>query len=629
MTRSSSSKLRWLLVVVLAAWVVGLFFTSTATWLRPFASGAGEILGKEIRVPGADRRPGRAGIARIDLDDGKSRLLVIRAAAGDAFSLQIKDGVTGDVARLSRFPARDEAMDVLVPLDPRKLPRRLRLTLWNRSRSDLVIEQVTIGQLRSGYRLLRGIYLAAGPLLLILVAGANRGKWGLYLEGADVVGVEQWPRWDGTVAATLFLVCFTVFRWAPVHQLLDSKFITVVSHSLIHSGSVALPENFQPARRAREIYTLKPVGEKTYHFFSSAPAVLNAPIVGVFEAFGVRPVGDDGDYWGHNERKILRFSAAMLAALLCVLLFWTARIWLPPGYALLVVLVFAFGSQIFSTISRPFWSHAWTTVLLAGALYLLVSPRLRDRGWSYVAISTLLCWAYFCRPPMSLAVIGVTLYVAFARRRVLGRFLVTGLFWAGLFAVYALQTYGTILPPYFFSSHVQSGRLAGGLLLTSYPEAMVGTLVSPGRGLLVYVPILLLVLILLVRYWRYLPDKPLAVTALGVCVAHWQLVSVFRNWWGGQSFGPRLMSDLVPWFVLLAVLALAAVRDAQKAGAFDWTRAKTGAVLLLVAASVFINTRGAISQETQRGAGIWNWRYPQFMAGLIPRPDIRDEGQTD
>ena len=89
------------------------------------------------------------------------------------------------------------------------------------------------------------------------------------------------------------------------------------------------------------------------------------------------------------------------------------------------------------------------------------------------------------------------------------------------------------------------------------------------------------------------------------------------------------MSDLVPWFVLLAVLALAAVRDAQEAGTFDWTRWKSVAVLLLVAASVFINTRGAISQETQRGAGIWNWRYPQFMAGLIPRPDIRDEGQTD
>lgn len=236
-------------------------------------------------------------------------------------------------------------------------------------------------------------------------------------------------------------------------------------------------------------------------------------------------------------------------------------------------------------------------------------------------MSTLLCWAYFCRPPMSLAIVGVTAYLFLTRRRVLWPFMATGVGWAFLFVVYARSTFGTWVPPYFLSSHLESGRLAGGLLLSSYPSAVVGTLFSPGRGLFIYVPLSLLTLYLVTRWWRWLPEKGLAVTALGVWLAQWQLVSLFRNWWGGQSFGPRLMSDVVPWIFLLAALALAGLRQAKIAGAYRWTAYRWATIGFVVAASIFVNVRGAWVQETQRGAGIWNWRYPQFLAGMLERPD--------
>ncbi len=623
--RRGVGPLAWTLAGILALWIVGLFFLPPRFWLEPFAYGEIETLSGPMEVPPEDGRAGRRSLSPIRLEEGSSAILTLRAAAGPGFSLQLKDRESGSVVRLQRFPPRTESTSLRVILDSRDLPAKLRLALWNRNRSAVSIEEVSRQPLGNGYRWTPVVYLLLGPLLLLLLAASSRHLWVSYLrptEGADDAATVR--SGDRLMMVLVFLLCFTVFRAAPVHQLLDSKFLSVVSHSVLHSGTVALPETFARSARARQIYTLRPVGDKTYHFFAAAPAVLNAPFVGLFELAGVAPMDGAGRYLGHNEQRILRFVAAILAATLCAVLFLIARVWVPPGWALGLTFAFAFGSQILSVMSRPFWSHVWATLLLSLAIWILVVPRWRERWVAYLARSTLLCWAYFCRPPLSLAIIGVTVYLLARRRRFLLPYLTTGAVWASLFAIYAYRTYGSLVPPYFLSSHLESGRLAGGLLLTSYPEALAGTLISPGRGLLVYVPLVGVILWTVLRRWRSLPDRALAVTALGVCLAHWQLVSLFRNWWGGQSFGPRLMSDLLPWLFLLAVLGAAALRSDLRQGRASWAPWKTAAIGLLVALSFFIHFRGAWVQETQRGAGIWNWRYPQFLAGLLERPEAAE-----
>jgi hypothetical protein len=151
--------------------------------------------------------------------------------------------------------------------------------------------------------------------------------------------------------------------------------------------------------------------------------------------------------------------------------------------------------------------------------------------------------------------------------------------------------------------------------------------------LLVYVPIIIFILFLLIRFRHYVRFKRMVVVSVFVVTAHLLLVSSFANrwgdWWGGASFGPRYLADLVPWFSALAIVGLdgmlhwrrqhAAPRSTQ--WKLMWA---TGAVLL--ALSVMINARGALSQETwrwtqpindrQMRALLWDWRHPQFLAGL-------------
>ena len=632
------------LIAALFVWVAVLLFIPAQSWWRPFAEEPGEALagsatgvgGKPAVVvpPKRGNQAGRGVLGRLSLTEDRDSLLVLGVEGTPGFGLEINDGQTGRRIRVARLPPVTARADHRILLDAEGLPGEIQLVVWNRGRSELIIETAEARVLRQGYLWPRRLFWLAGWGILLILVLVNRKGIPRYLasrahtaadsaarSSSDGTLEASWRRWDAGTSLLILLLCFAVFLRSPVHQILDSKYISVVSHSLITNGSLAVPDSFVPAQRAKIGYTLRRAGDKTYHFFSSAPAVLNAPIVAGFAMAGIRPVAPEGDFLAHHELRILRFAAAIVAAGLCVTLFLIARVWLSPGPSLLLSLVFAFGTQIFSSISRPYWSHGWATLLLAGGLWLLVSPRWRDKAGTYVAISTLLCWAYFCRPSMSLSILGVTLFLLATRRSFVTPFVATGMIWAGVFLLYSWTTFGTWLPPYFLSSHLESGRLAGGLLVSSYPKGVVGTLISPGRGLFVYVPIFALILWVTVRRWKWIPDIPLAMTALGVCLAHWQLVSFFRNWWGGQSFGPRLMSDIVPWFFILAVLGVVAVEKARSVGEFRWTLPKGMAVTLIVAASLFVNTRGATSKEAQRGAGLWNWRYPSFMAGIIPRPD--------
>src|SRR5262249_17706220 len=150
--------------------------------------------------------------------------------------------------------------------------------------------------------------------------------------------------------------------------------------------------------------------------------------------------------------------------------------------------------------------------------------------------------------------------------------------------------------------YYRASRLYFGVFWT----ALAANLISPGRGLLVYVPVLLFVGYLLVCYRRELVFPRIVVMALGVIIFHLAVMSSFGHWWGGYSFGPRFSTGLVPWFVVLAILGVQArcVWLRKHATKDDGLSRKLepfwGALLLLI--GVTINGLGAADRRTQ----VWN-----------------------
>jgi len=156
-------------------------------------------------------------------------------------------------------------------------------------------------------------------------------------------------------------------------------------------------------------------------------------------------------------------------------------------------------------------------------------------------------------------------------------------------------------------------------------KPLAAHLVSPGRGLLVYVPIVLFVLWLLVRYARALRHHSLLALAGAVIVAHLVVISGFVMWHAGMAYGPRYTTGIVPWLFLLAVLGVRAMLDCGPA-----PRAALAAGAVLAALSIVIESRGAFvfatwfwntrpPIETHADEKVWDWRSPQFAARGTPK----------
>jgi hypothetical protein len=73
----------------------------------------------------------------------------------------------------------------------------------------------------------------------------------------------------------------------------------------------------------------------------------------------------------------------------------------------------------------------------------------------------------------------------------------------------------------------------------------MGILVSPGRGLLIYSPVFIFSFVGMVMVWRerghiLLKYLSLAPFLSVILAAKWVI------WWGGFSYGPRLLADITP-----------------------------------------------------------------------------------
>jgi hypothetical protein len=426
--------------------------------------------------------------------------------------------------------------------------------------------------------------------------------------------------------ASLFAASFAIFFWSPNHQMTDSGYGLLTTENLIRHGDLDLAR-YRLDHGPGSNYRLEHVGERTVYFFPVAGSLLSVPYLAL-DRLLARPIVDqDGAYAVKAEEAAEARLAGLLMAAFTVIVFLTARLVLPVGASLLVALVVAFGTQVYSTASRTLWSDSWALVLIGSAVHLLLRSAVRGGDRRLVWLATLESWAYFVRPTNSLALVGTGIFLLSVDRWGSWKFFVTVGLWLAAFVADSLRRFGTPLPAYF---HGRLGPFSG--------EALAGTLISPSRGLLICVPatlavILLMVRDLMLRHRAALRFVPLVRLAIGVCVLHWLVISAFDKWWGGHAFGARLCTGMVPWLSLLAILSVAgARREAQPAPRSAGTAVVAGLALLLCGLSVVINAAGAISARTVRWnvspdnvdlapERLWSWRRAQVLAAFAPDAD--------
>ncbi len=413
-----------------------------------------------------------------------------------------------------------------------------------------------------------------------------------------------------------------LYTVAPVTQLADSRYTLLASHAALHHQTLLLDAYELP----QGPYQLDVVNGHTVSHYPPGTPLLTVPLLAWRESLGESVLGPSGRYAPWLEERVQHSIAAILTAVTVLLIGLLARTWLPLPWTLGVMVVVGLGSPLLSTASRALWSHTWGVLVLT--LLLLHLRRLGlGRPVSPVLLGSLGALLYLIRPSFSLAVAATGLYLLDHVRRTTPRpwhllvfqplplrFGLTVLAWLAPFWLWSYSIWGHPLPAYY--RHPLGNP--------AFLQALAGNLVSPQRGLLLYCAWLVPVGVLLTRYRATLPQPRLVVMALGYALVHWVLISANPMWTGGGSYGPRLLTDLVPIFALLLIVALAAWRTARATQPTQrWMPTALGVSTLLALA---LHVDGAWNTETWRWhtwphpesefARMWNWERAEFLAGL-------------
>jgi hypothetical protein len=314
----------------------------------------------------------------------------------------------------------------------------------------------------------------------------------------------------------------------------------------------------------------------------------------------------------HLLSQLGKFAATLTTALSAIVLYMALRRITQANIAWLVALVYAFGTSSFSISGQGLWQHGPSQLFLALTIYCLIRG-LEEPGLSAWAGLTL-SGAVICRPLNLLVALPIGAYVLRERPRETIRFVLFALPPLLLFIGYNSFYFGSPFTMGFASFVVDPAWMWSNRSSFDAPllRGLAGVFFSPGRGLFLYSPILLFSLVGMAMIWRapgnlllkYLSLAPLPLILL---VGKWGM------WWGGHSYGPRLLADLSPIFCLYLYLPFE--RSASKA-------LLRYSLVALSAVSIGLHTLGAFSD------GSWDKlptdidSHPERLWSLTESPPI-------
>ena len=301
-------------------------------------------------------------------------------------------------------------------------------------------------------------------------------------------------------------------------------------------------------------------------------------------------------------RLLEKLAASLVAACAVALFYCLARRFAGQWRALGLALLFGFATSTWSVSSQALWQHGMGQLLIIASLLCLESRLEGARGrltWAGAGLCAALSAGV---RPTNVLFVAACCAVLLVRRRwkLLASYVLFGAVVGGAVAAYNLAVFG---------------RLSGGYPASFEPNllaGLAGLLFSPARGLFVYSPVFLF---LGVAAWlRLRRGTERGGPVMAVCVlfpiVHVLLHAAWPVWWGGDCFGPRLLSEALPCLTLLLAPMLAWLERAKPAKV---------AFVALAACSVFVQFVGAFSYPggdwhakpapvRERRERLWDWR---------------------
>jgi hypothetical protein len=424
----------------------------------------------------------------------------------------------------------------------------------------------------------------------------------------------------------LFAALVGIYVILPNSVVADSIRNVAVAESIVHRHTLQL-DHFRDTMPIPG-YGVDNVNGHLLPYFPWGGTVFAVPVVAVYDGLhkiGIGPGTEAKIAQSQNDDWQFEIVTMALVVGATGVVMWEVAILALAGIAgerkrrrlaLVATLVFALGTSVLSTASRSYWEHGPEILCLSVALLLAVRSRTRPEVLRWLGIP--LALAYVMRPTAAVPVALFTLWMVWKHRRYLPWFFGGALLVAVPWLLINHANWGSWLQPYYQPSRVGSNG--------EFWQALAGNMVSPARGLLIFSPVLALAVPgVIIRLRRHTFDSLDAVIAVSV-FAHWIVVSTFPHWWGGDSFGPRFFTDMVPFLTYLSLpvlewLGTTTLRTAR------YTAAMVACVVATVL-SLFVNGQMAVFASShcwnnvptdvdRDTTKLWNWGDPQFLRGIV------------
>jgi hypothetical protein len=305
------------------------------------------------------------------------------------------------------------------------------------------------------------------------------------------------------------------------------------------------------------IYFARKVGP---HWLSGYPVILPLVVAPLyvypawwFSQLRIDPAG--GDLMAYAVADVMeKLSASLVAALSVGVLYLALRKLASRRSSLLLSAVYGVASSTWSISSQSLYRQGFTELSFA----LLLCALLRD--------SESPTYAFWIGGAVALVVSNAPHYILFAvlfsvffflrQPRRLWLFCVPLVTAGGLTLAYFLHYFGLVSGPYSLPRTGQNPALP-----FFYPswDGFAGQLISPSRGLLIFIPWVAFALWGCVRAWRENKFGWERYLILGMAIV-FGLHARLGGWWAGWCFGPRYLTDFLPLLVFFILPVWSEIR---------------------------------------------------------------------
>jgi len=245
-------------------------------------------------------------------------------------------------------------------------------------------------------------------------------------------------------------------------------------------------------------------------------------------------------------RDLEKLGATLLAAAGAMLVFAALTCLVDPRSAALATVVYIAGTAVVTVLGQGMWQHTGATLCLSFGLWGLFA----ETSWRRGLIVGIATGATIAARPIDIVVAApLVLALLVEDRRAV---------W-----VVACGMAGPLLAAACYNDTVLGSPLATGYgneaslgWTTPFLTGFTGLLVSPGRGLLLFSPILALAAWAVLRLPRASQHRRTIMILMTGAAGLLIVMSRWWAWYGGMSFGPRMLSDSLPiWGIALGVAA--------------------------------------------------------------------------